>query len=56
MCEYIEGGNIQVRNIKITMMRQAGHIKHMMKARNANEILVYIHEGKTPLGRPKRRW
>jgi hypothetical protein len=37
-------------------MRQAGHVAHMGKMRNAYKILVGKPKGKEPFGRPRRRW
>jgi hypothetical protein len=37
-------------------MRLAGHVASMGEMRNAYKILVERPEGKTPLGRPRRRW
>jgi hypothetical protein len=36
--------------------RWAGHAALMGEKRNAYKILVGKPEGKTPLGRPRRRW
>jgi hypothetical protein len=33
-----------------------GHVAPMEDIRNADKILVGKFEGKTPLGRPRRRW
>jgi hypothetical protein len=44
------------RMIKSRRMRWAGHVARMGETRNAYRILVEKHEGKRPLGRPKRRW
>jgi hypothetical protein len=37
-------------------MRWTGHVAHMGEKLNACRIMVGKHEGKRPLGRPKRRW
>jgi hypothetical protein len=42
--------------IKSRRMRWAGHVARMGETRNACKILVGKAEGKTPLGRPRRRW
>jgi hypothetical protein len=42
--------------IKSRRMRWLGHITRMGEKRNAYKILVRKPEGKTPLGRPRRRW
>jgi hypothetical protein len=42
--------------IKSRRMRWAGHVARMGEKRNAYRILVRKPEGKTPLGRPRRRW
>ena len=34
----------------------AGHVAHMKQSRNAYRTLVGKPEGKTPLGRSRRRW
>jgi len=36
-------------------MRWAGHVVHMKERTNMYKILVLIHEGRRPLGRPKHR-
>jgi hypothetical protein len=41
--------------MKSRRMRLVGYIARMEK-RNAHRILVRKPEGKTPLGRPRRRW
>jgi hypothetical protein len=38
------------------MMIYAGHVERMGEMRKACSILVRKPEGKTPLGRPSRRW
>jgi len=42
--------------IKLRRMRWAGHVARMGERRGVYRILVGIHEGKRPLGRPRRRW
>jgi hypothetical protein len=42
--------------IKSMRMRWAGHVARMGEKRNAYRLLVGKPEGKSPLGRPKRRW
>jgi hypothetical protein len=42
--------------IKSRRMRWAGHVARMGEKRNAYRILVGIPEGKSPLGRSRRRW
>jgi hypothetical protein len=37
-------------------MRWAGHVARMGEKRGAYRILVGRHEGRRPLGRPRRRW
>ena len=37
-------------------MRWAGHVARMGKDRGVHRVLVGKHEGKRPLGRPRRRW
>jgi hypothetical protein len=45
-----------IRMIKSRRMRWAGHVAQMGETRNAYRILVEKPEGKSPLGRPRRRW
>jgi hypothetical protein len=45
-----------VRVIKERTMRWAGHVARMGEVRGAYNILVGRHEGRRPLGRPRRRW
>jgi hypothetical protein len=45
-----------VRVIKSRRMRWAGHVARMGEGRGAYRVLVGRPEGKTPLGRPRRRW
>ena len=42
--------------IKSRRMRWAGHVARMGEERGAYRILVGKPEGKSPLGRPRRRW
>jgi hypothetical protein len=37
-------------------LRWAGHVTRIGETRNAYRILVGKPEGKSPLGRPRRRW
>jgi hypothetical protein len=45
-----------LRMIKSGRMRWAGHAVRMGEKRNAYRILVGKPGGKSPLGRPRRRW
>jgi hypothetical protein len=45
-----------IRMNKSRRMRWAGHVARMWETRNAYRILVGKPEGKTPLGRQRRRW
>ena len=45
-----------VRVIKWRRMRWAGHVARMGEGRGVYRVLVSKHEGKRPLGRPRRRW
>jgi hypothetical protein len=45
-----------VRMIKPKRMRWAGHVARMREKRNAYRILMGNPEGKSSLGRPRRRW
>ena len=45
-----------VRVIKSRRMRWVGHVAHMGEGRGVYRVLVGKPEGKTPLGRPRRRW
>ena len=45
-----------VRVIKSRRMRRAGHVARMGEMRGVYRVLVMKHEGKRPLGRPRRRW
>jgi hypothetical protein len=42
--------------IKSKRMRWVGHVARMGDKRNAYRLLVGKPEGRTPLGRPRRRW
>jgi hypothetical protein len=44
-----------IRQIK-SRMRWAGHVARIGEERNMYRVLVGKREGKTPLGRPRRRW
>jgi hypothetical protein len=45
-----------IRITKSRRMRWVGHIAQMAEKRNAYRLLVGKPEGKSPLGRPRRRW
>ncbi|KAJ4447212.1 hypothetical protein ANN_09214 [Periplaneta americana] len=45
-----------IRNIKCRRLRWAGHVARMGESRNAYRVLVGRPEGKSSLGRPRRRW
>jgi hypothetical protein len=45
-----------VKVIKARKIRWAGHVARMGKVRGAYNILDGRHEGRRPLGRPRRRW
>jgi hypothetical protein len=45
-----------IRIIKSRRIRWAGHIAQMREKRNTYRILVGKPEGKSPLGRSRRRW
>ena len=45
-----------VRVIKSRRMRWAGHVARMGEERGMYRVLVGKPEGKSPLGRPRRRW
>ena len=45
-----------VRVVKSRRMRWAGHVARMRQGRVVYRVLVGKHEGKRPLGRPRRRW
>jgi len=42
--------------VKSTRMRWAGHVARMGEGRDVHRFLVGKREGKSPLGRPRRRW
>jgi len=44
------------RVIKSRRMRRVGHVARMGEMRDVYRVLVGNHEGKRPLGRPRRRW
>jgi len=41
---------------KSRRMRWAGHVTRMGERRGVYRVLVGKHEGKRPLGKPRRRW
>ena len=45
-----------VRVVKSRRMRLAGHVARMGEDRVVHRVLVGKPEGKSPLGRPRRRW
>jgi len=45
-----------VRVVKSRRMRWAGHVARMGQGRGVYRVLVGKPEGKSPLGRPRRRW
>jgi hypothetical protein len=45
-----------IRMIKSRRMRWAGHVVRMGEGRSAYRVLVGRHDGRRPLGRPRRRW
>jgi len=45
-----------VRVIKSRRMRWAGHVARMAEGRGAYRVLVGKPEGRSPMGRPRRRW
>jgi hypothetical protein len=45
-----------IRIIKSRRMRSAGHVLRMGEKRNVYKVMVGKSEGKSPLGRPRRRW
>jgi hypothetical protein len=45
-----------IRQVKSRQMRWAGHVARMGEERIVYKVLVGKPEGKTPLGRPRRRW
>ena len=44
------------RVMKLGRIRWAGHVARMRQRRVAYRALMKNHEGKRPLGRPRRRW
>jgi hypothetical protein len=55
MLKIIDRGR-QVLFVLCCHSRWAGHAARMGERRNAYRIMVGKPEGKTPLGRPRRRW
>ena len=45
-----------VRVVKSRIMRWAGHVACMGQGRGVHRVLVGEPEGKSQLGRPRRRW
>ena len=45
-----------MRVIKSRRMRWAGHVARMGEEREVYRVLVGKPEGRSPLGRPRRRW
>jgi hypothetical protein len=45
-----------VRVVKLRRMRWAGHVARMGEDRGVHRVMLGKPEGKTPLGRPRRRW
>jgi len=45
-----------VRVVTSRRMRWVGHVARIGKERGVDWVLVGKHEGKRPLGRPRRRW
>jgi hypothetical protein len=45
-----------IRQVKSSRMRWAGHVARMGEERKVCKVLVGNREGKSPLGRPRRRW
>ena len=45
-----------MRVVKSRQMRRAGHVARMGEDRGVHRVLVGKPEGKSPLGRPRRRW
>jgi hypothetical protein len=45
-----------VRVVKSRRMRRTGHVARMGEGRGVHGVLVGKPKGKTPLGRPRRRW
>ena len=51
---YSSPNNVLV--IKSRNLRWAGHVARMWERRGVYRVLVGKPEGKSPLGRPRRRW
>ena len=45
-----------MRVVKSRRMRWAWHVARMGEGRGLHRVLIGKHEGKKPLGRPRRRW
>jgi hypothetical protein len=45
-----------IRQVKSRRMRWTGHVARMREERKVYKVLVGRPEGKSPLGRPRRRW
>jgi hypothetical protein len=45
-----------IRQMKSRRMRWEEHVARLVKERKLCKVLVGKYEGKTPLGRPRRRW
>jgi hypothetical protein len=45
-----------IRQIKSRRMRWVGHVARVGEERNVYKVLVGKFEGKSTLGRPRRRW
>jgi hypothetical protein len=45
-----------IRQIKSRKMRRVGHVARMGEERNVYRVSMGKPEGKTPLGRTRRRW
>ena len=45
-----------IRVIKSRGMRWTGHVSCMGERRGIYKVMVGKHEGKRPLGKPRRRW
>jgi hypothetical protein len=45
-----------IRQINSWRIRWAGHVPRMGEERNMYKVLMRNPEGKSPLGRPRRRW
>ena len=55
LSDFFSSTNI-VLVIKSIRMRWAGHVARMGEERGVYSVLVGKPEGRTPLGRPRRRW